>query len=310
MGLEVFFDVAAAFEEEVSIDGALLVDGDELAKFPGGEFGADGLDLDAGAGVDGDGGLDEIGGGEVAELFERDAGQEEVAFLEAEADAFEAAGEALFGEVLGAEEAPGALPMGGANQAGGRALGIAGDDRGGEAGALAGVDLKLNLDLLGEGVVGEARFYGGAVEAIGAEGVEDALGGFDEVVFGEGLAEFELGGVDELSFRGRVRGPGDGDAPDEPGGDGAIGEVDFAGGREDGIDGEVVVAADIEKGLDGAGDGVNGEGVAGLDGVEPLEVGAGVGLGFGFVANAGYTTALVGGIRRLGFGVRGQSGPP
>src|ERR1035441_6767898 len=210
-GLEEILEVAGAFDQQVAIHGVLFEDRHVALDLPVRNVGADGMDFDARAGLNAEGGLRRVGRGIVLHAFERDLGLQAIVFLIERADAFQALLDAGLRHGLPGVDDP-AAEFGGGEDAFGVELEIAEEQRGGEAGARAAGDIEADIDLLIGIVMLEKGPDVAEEEAIAFEEALLAGLGLLELGLGIGLAEIEAGDAFKLGGTRRAgEAAGDGD---------------------------------------------------------------------------------------------------
>ena len=226
LALEMIEQIAAAFDQQVAVDGAFLIDGDEAAQGAFGDLGAGGGELHFGAGVEVEARCDGVFFLVVFELFEGDARQQQVGVLIGSADTFNAGTHAAFGDQVPTKAVENQAPMAGTDGAFDGVEGLAAKFYAGEPGAFASVDLEVDAGFLRS----DNAFHGVSdfrlVEAVGAEAVDHVFDGGFGVIIHELGAELELRRAGELAFVGRLFGAEHANLRDEEGGRGGDDELD------------------------------------------------------------------------------------
>ena len=278
--LEVIAQVADAAHQEVAVDGLFVEDRDVLFEVALGDFGAFGVDFDFGAAVGRDGRADAIFLRKIVLVIEGDVGGEAVLFVVLVADLAETALRVVLRGLFPAEPAMILRPFHDLFRID---AGVADDDRGGKARALAGIDEKGEGDLL---VLGIALDFGidlREIQAVALKEIANAVGGGLEVGVVVGCAELQAGGVLELALAGRhLDFAVNLDGAHEP----LLGRADHqrdAVTVGDRFDLDVLIFAGGVKALDGVADVSDVERRAGLERDETREVGGGNRLGTRFV---------------------------
>ncbi len=257
--LEVVAEVAGALGQQVTVDGALLVDGHVAAELGARKFGAGDGDLDTGSRLDLQGQVHAVGGGDPGLFHHSDAGLQAVELLVVPPEPLQSALDSGLGE------RPLGRPAGNAARLCHREVGFAADAHLSKAGPRARPDLKRNVNLLGIGVRALLYVDLGVMVAVVGQQLEQRGAAGIYLVLREGLAQIQLKHGGHFRDAGGRPNAEDPDRSDEPVVGGEKGHFDAALGRRR-VHLDVGVAAGREHGLNAAPNLVRVEGLAGTEG--------------------------------------------
>ena len=267
--LKVVGEVGHAAHQEIPIDSLFIEDRDILLQIAFGDFGAFGLDLDLGAAIGVDGGLNTVGGRIVFGLLQGNGSGEAFLLVVLAANVLKAALLIFGGGQLPAEPP---FVFGGFRDGFPGKSGIAGDVRKIQTGALAALHFEGQGHLLMFAVALDFGLHGPLVQAVALHQALYAFGGGVDVFIVERHSQIQPRRVGELACVGREADfAANLHGADEPLVDRAEDQCDAVRGWFP-FDLDILIGASPVEALDGVADAGLCEGRAGGEGNEPLQV--------------------------------------